>query len=850
MPRILIYDQLGNEVARHVIDEGQTLVEWMQAVIPDQYQDLPVPPYEALLNGKPWPYCDHHARQLQADDLVEMTLRARELITIVIAVVALVAAAYSYYQVSQLDDNYQNSTPDGASIYNANIRANQIRLNGIVPEVAGSMPSFPDIIAPVFKRFENDKEVLYMLLSRGVGRFNTDNTHLYIGETPLANYNDTIVANIFEPAADVSAEKAAEFWVTSRELGGSSGQSGLEVSWYSNEDDFKPYDLYETYMVLKDGSGGAIASVFDVDEYIKISEGPDDVRGYYKVTAKDAGAPFRMTVQRYNAVVTNYSGVPTFTVDNTWQGFSPSGFDGYTDEEIVVLLAIASEYGEWSNWYELGAQDEPVEAIEVDYRYPRGLVWVNNKNRDQTMASEWAVEVDDGTDQVIHNFTDSAKTHDPLQITWRLDFDSPAPSARVRFRRENQQSGKTWDIDDLEVVRVKAKIAHQASYDDVTVIAIKAVGTNNLSAGAENKFSVRGDSRMLPTLANLKDHIENGTALSYSATSSIARFAAWSMFDLLGAEALASLDWERFNELEALWVSRGDELNGVFTDETTLWEALKIMLGAGMAEPIPKEGAISIVRNDAASASNVAAMHLYTPDIMLDQGVSWGESWYNNAEPDGIDVEIINPDTGKPMMIECRLPGDLGRRAKRLQVKGVTGTPQGIIQAWRKGMRERRRLRYKPAQIDFSTELDALNNRPGDAIAIASDLDAEQYGVVLAVAGDVVTIDSNLEWTSGATHYAAFRKPSGVVSGLYEVGEGASANELQLLSPAALDFTPVLDNSIEPMLFSFGADDSWAAPAIVREISPSGFAQGKPKVAVMAEEFLPEIYADDDNEPS
>ena len=120
MAQLTIYDQLGNSLERHTIDGG-TLAEWLQKSVPN-YADLPVPPYSAELNSMPWPYVCHGEYQLQSDDVVALTLRAREGIALYIYYAAVVVlAGYSFYLANNLPGNYQNSTPDGDSGYNINV---------------------------------------------------------------------------------------------------------------------------------------------------------------------------------------------------------------------------------------------------------------------------------------------------------------------------------------------------------------------------------------------------------------------------------------------------------------------------------------------------------------------------------------------------------------------------------------------------------------------------------------------------------------------------------------------------------------------------------------------------------
>lgn len=326
-----------------------------------------------------------------------------------------------------------------------------------------------------------------------------------------------------------------------------------------------------------------------------------------------------------------------------------------------------------------------------------------------------------------------------------------------------------------------------------------------------------------------------GDPIDTRATRSIARFVAFHLYEALGDEAEDAIDWDALDTLDTLWESRTDYLDDEFVDESTLWDAIKSALAPGYAEPTIKEGAFLPVR----TATGSDYSHLYTPDIMRGDGLQIDHKLYDEQEPDGIDVEYFSLLTNSMEVVECRLSGDAGLRTKRIKAPGITDETK----AWRFGMRERRRLRYKPAVYTFTTEMDALNSNYGDAIAIASDVFASQFGEVVDYDAPIVTLDFNPVFGVG-THYAAFRNREGEFSGLYEV-ESAGTNQIELTSPATLDFVPVTDGSMDSTLMCFGTADEIIKRAIVKRIDP----QAETDVQVTAEEYVAEVFADDNNSP-
>lgn len=321
------------------------------------------------------------------------------------------------------------------------------------------------------------------------------------------------------------------------------------------------------------------------------------------------------------------------------------------------------------------------------------------------------------------------------------------------------------------------------------------------------------------------------------ATRSVARAVGYAARESMGANADNYVDWGKLSTLDSTLESRGDYLDAEFVDETTLWEAMKIMCSPGYCEPTLKSGKLTPAR----IVAGIDYEEIYTPDIMKGDGLQIDSVQYDGNEPDGIDVEYFSTETNGMEIVECRAPGDLGLNVNTVQATGITDETK----AWRFGMRERNRLRYKPDTLRFETELDALNSNYGDPIAVASEVFQSQYGEVVDYSAPTVTLDFDPVFGVG-THYAAFRTREGKFSGLYTVIAGGSPNEITLASPSTLDFVPVFDGSMDSTMATFGPADEIAKRAIVRNISPSD----ETSVEITAEEYVAEVYQDDDNAPS
>lgn len=369
------------------------------------------------------------------------------------------------------------------------------------------------------------------------------------------------------------------------------------------------------------------------------------------------------------------------------------------------------------------------------------------------------------------------------------------------------------------------------SYDNVSFVPQEQV--NSIHVTSEKLFALGvASADGFASIYNLQDVVDT------RATRSVCRYVGHMLYEAMGSDAQTLIDWDEMDTLDTLLESRGDYLDGEFVDETTLYEAVKLCLAVGYSEPTIKEGVFTPVRIAASSDYS----HLYTPDVMIGDGLRVETSHYDNQEPDGVDVEYFSLSTNSMEVVECRTSGYAGIRPKRIQAFGITDEAK----AWRFGMREWNEMRLKPATYTFETEMDALNSNYGDRIAVASELFTSQCGEVTAYSAPSVTVDFTPTFGAG-THYAAFRNREGAYSGLYTVTQGSPNNVLTISSsPSSLDFTPVTDGSMDSTFMSFGTEDEWAGAAIVRRITP----QSDNIVQVIAQEYVAGVFADDDNSPS
>ncbi|MNE32462.1 hypothetical protein D3C80_1260760 [compost metagenome] len=209
---------------------------------------------------------------------------------------------------------------------------------------------------------------------------------------------------------------------------------------------------------------------------------------------------------------------------------------------------------------------------------------------------------------------------------------------------------------------------------------------------------------------------------------------------------------------------------------------------------------------------------------------------------DGVDVEYYDHTTRQDETVECRLPGDAGERVEKLKVEGV-----GIrYKAWRIGMRRRRSHIYRQRQYSFKTELDALNSAYFDyvALGVATPGYGQSAEVVGYTPGPPVTLGSSqpLDWSAPGVYKVVVRRLDGSASGPYV----ATRVDDYTFTIPTLDFVPNLSGNIDtPPIIQFGHESTWAFPALITDVSPSGTRT----CSVKAVNYDPRMYLSDDAFP-
>lgn len=539
----------------------------------------------------------------------------------------------------------------------------------------------------------------------------------------------------------------------------------------------------------------------------------------YRITAlitgtilDGGGSPITATIgwdlQRLN---------PDGTDDVSWVGFAADA----SSPNVTIELDRSQVVGGWLGPFRATPRNEASSLIEFDIFAPQGIGYLNDGGSIDSRIKSWELQWrSNGGAWTAQNFSVQAATRDQCGYTFQVALPSALSGVEVRIRRVGAEQADLKSLDRLEWYGLRSLLPAPSSYAGVTTIAITITGSDAIASATENQINLIATRKI------------NGVA-----TRSIADWVQHVCDDIgYGAD---DLDADELARLGAIWDARGDQFDFVFSDQATVRDALAMALRAGYSELTIDDGRIRPVRDEPRTTFE----QIYTPQNMTAPLTRQFVS-YDPDDHDGVDVEYVDAESWTTQVIECRLPGDVGIRVRKIEAEGVTDRAR----AWRLGMRQRRIDAYRRKRYSFSTEWDALNSRYLSYCALADDVPGYgQSSILRAISpvsgGYALTLSEPMRWQSGASHVIGLRRPDGTLCGPFPA---ARIDDYRATIAGDLDFDPITDAaSTEPTHALFGTSERWSYPALITEITPQGDS-----VDVTASNYDARIYADDDNYPA
>ncbi len=298
------------------------------------------------------------------------------------------------------------------------------------------------------------------------------------------------------------------------------------------------------------------------------------------------------------------------------------------------------------------------------------------------------------------------------------------------------------------------------------------------------------------------------------------RSIAWAFADILRASYGAKLTDARIDlvalaQLDQVWTDRGDQFDGVFDQQVTVWEALTRVVRCGRAVPFLQGGIVRLVRDEA----RLLPVALFSPRNIVKNSLKIQYVMPGEETADAVTVEFFSSRTWKPDEVTVSLPGSSSTNPVKLRLFGCTNEAHAV----REGLYLAAANRYRRRIITLRTELEGLIPTYGDLIAIAHDMPSwGAGGEIVAWDADThtATLSEPVGFMDGQPHVMALRRRDGGVSGPHSVTPGSDAQQVVFAEQPDIPIETGL--SAERTHFAFGIDEQWSLLARVIAVRPRG----------------------------
>ena len=215
----------GEPLERHVAHEG-TLHEWLSVKCPSYFQGKNQP-ISASIDGVIIPPDQWHRLQLTGQR-IELRPNPQDPVTALWVIGGLLVVSLALMRPKV--PSFKGMGTQGQELSAAGLKANNPRLNGVIPEIAGRYRVYPDYLCQPRRYFTTPtKQAVDTMLCVGTGEFDIDSGDIYIGETRIDVLESVVDYAIFAPGANVTGHPGHQNWYNAPEVGASTGSAGLRL---------------------------------------------------------------------------------------------------------------------------------------------------------------------------------------------------------------------------------------------------------------------------------------------------------------------------------------------------------------------------------------------------------------------------------------------------------------------------------------------------------------------------------------------------------------------------------------------------------------------------------------------
>jgi hypothetical protein len=360
--------------------------------------------------------------------------------------------------------------------------------------------------------------------------------------------------------------------------------------------------------------------------------------------------------------------------------------------------------GPYIGWFDACKQDAQGNRAMLDFVFLQGLYNMDGSGNFALAAVEIEAEfeaidsagVPTGASVITQSWVFEGAGPTPYRFTVSLDL----PPARYRIRAHRVSATNTaatsmdrctWQGLKLRIVR---KPTSQVIYGDTTLVAVRIRATNGIASTATSRIRFRV-KRKLPPL---------GVGTAVVTVNPADAFCDIMTASYGAARPISEVDVPALTRCKAAWASHNG-FNGVFSQKSTVFEALNMCLQPVAAGPLPL-GALMSVQVDTVKDIRVA---MFTEANLNNLVI--GYEFDKVGTPIGYRVEYRTPDSFTADF--AVLPaGETDLEA--VSLFGCTDRTTALQYAQ---LLLNRKAKQRKS-VTFDTELEGLILLPGDRIAI------------------------------------------------------------------------------------------------------------------------------------
>lgn len=403
----------------------------------------------------------------------------------------------------------------------------------------------------------------------------------------------------------------------------------------------------------------------------------------------------------------------------------------------------------------VNAAGTTVDRLAVDFAFPGGL-WKANERAvaSNSIAIRAQYRAIDNSGAPIGGWETlfaeniSAATRTPQ----RMSRSAAVPAGRYEVQFLSDEAFDPADGTSVNTVAwtgLRGYLTDFVTPPNCTLLAMKIRANEQLSQFASNQIRVTAE-RYLPTW--------DGTEWVEQKTRSI----AWAAADLLMnsdysiGQTASQFDLATLTNLNGTFTSRNDNFDAIFDREWTAADALRAILRAGRTQAVRMGGTIGFVRLE----PKLLRRAVFTPRNVVRGSFQHKLVLNDEEKPDSVLGQYIDATTWKEQEVLGALASVGSELPQKMEWFGITDHDH----AWRESVTEAAVNAYCREFVSFTAEWEGKLLVRGEPILVQHpfiEMEAVQLATISVRAGDVLTIDRDLEHEITGSAYAIIRGKDG-----------------------------------------------------------------------------------------